>query len=238
MPEEFEGDLAGAVFWGADLRGARFRDVNLGEARISHAWLTDVEIDAFIDRVVVNGVDVTAFVNDHDPWFPLRTVLRVSDPDSMRTGWSLLRSAWEAMVVRARRRPDDDCTRRSTGSGRSCRRCATSCSRWTSGSRRRSPADRSRRADCPTPARSSSPGRAWTSTRHRRSTTSSPSGPVRTTRFDDHLAAITAADLDRSVDVLENGPHRVRDCIATVFEEEFWHLRYADRDLAVLEAAG
>jgi len=26
MPEEFEGDLAGAVFWGADLTGARFRD--------------------------------------------------------------------------------------------------------------------------------------------------------------------------------------------------------------------
>lgn len=26
MPEEFEGDLAGAVFWGADPTGARFRD--------------------------------------------------------------------------------------------------------------------------------------------------------------------------------------------------------------------
>jgi len=24
MPEEFEGDLAGAVFWAADLKGARF----------------------------------------------------------------------------------------------------------------------------------------------------------------------------------------------------------------------
>ena len=37
MPEEFEGDLAGAVFWGADLRGARFRDVDLTDAKISHA---------------------------------------------------------------------------------------------------------------------------------------------------------------------------------------------------------
>ena len=26
MPEEFGGDLAGAVFWGADLSGSRFRD--------------------------------------------------------------------------------------------------------------------------------------------------------------------------------------------------------------------
>ena len=35
MPEEFEGDLAGAVFWGADLSGARFRDVNLTDAHRS-----------------------------------------------------------------------------------------------------------------------------------------------------------------------------------------------------------
>ena len=50
MPEEFEGDLAGAVFWGADLSGARFRDVDLTNARISHAWLVNVDIDALVDR--------------------------------------------------------------------------------------------------------------------------------------------------------------------------------------------
>ena len=48
MPEEFEGDLAGAEFWGADLSGATFRDVNLTGARISHAWVVDVEIDAVV----------------------------------------------------------------------------------------------------------------------------------------------------------------------------------------------
>ena len=50
MPEEFEGDLAGAVFWGADLTGARFRDVNLTNARISHAWLVNVDIDALVEN--------------------------------------------------------------------------------------------------------------------------------------------------------------------------------------------
>jgi hypothetical protein len=62
MPEEFEGDLAGAVFWGADLTGACFRDVNLTDARISHAWLVNVDIDALVDKVVINGVDLTAVV--------------------------------------------------------------------------------------------------------------------------------------------------------------------------------
>jgi hypothetical protein len=55
-------------------------------------------------------------------------------------------------------------------------------------------------------------------------------------RLGEFLAAATADDVSRSVDVLENGPHLVRDCIATVFEEEFWHHRYAVRDLAKLEA--
>ena len=108
MPEGFEGDLTAAVFWGADLRGPRFRDVNLTDVTISHSWLVDVEIDAFIDRVVVNGVDVTAFVNEHDPWYPLRSVLRVSDPESMRAGWAALREAWAATLGRAQRLPVED----------------------------------------------------------------------------------------------------------------------------------
>ena len=58
------------MFWGADLSGARFRDVNLTDARISHAWLVNVEIDALVDAVVINGVDVTAYVNERDPWYP------------------------------------------------------------------------------------------------------------------------------------------------------------------------
>ena len=50
-----------------------------------------------------------------------------------------------------------------------------------------------------------------------------------------HLAAIDDDDLGATVDVVDNGPHLVRECIATVLEEEFWHLRYADRDLTTLE---
>ena len=55
-------------------------------------------------------------------------------------------------------------------------------------------------------------------------------------RLADYLAAMTADDLTRTVEVLDAGPHLVRDCISTVLEEEFWHHRYAVRDLAELEA--
>ena len=107
MPDEFEGDLAGAVFWGADLAGARFRDVNLTGVRISHAWVVDVEIDALVDRLVVNGVDVTDFVNERDPWHPLRSMLRVTDVEGARTSWAALEAAWADTVAQARRLPDD-----------------------------------------------------------------------------------------------------------------------------------
>ena len=51
MPEEFEGDLAGAVFWGADLSGAsarraRFLDADLEGAKLFGADLTDAELEA------------------------------------------------------------------------------------------------------------------------------------------------------------------------------------------------
>jgi hypothetical protein len=59
----------------------------------------------------------------------------------------------------------------------------------------------------------------------------------RATRFRDYLATLAATDFTRSVDVLENGTNPVQQCLYTVFEEEFWHNRYAKRDLAQLEAA-
>jgi hypothetical protein len=45
------------------------------------------------------------------------------------------------------------------------------------------------------------------------------------------LATATDEDLDRTADVLENGPRTVRQCVGVVIEEEFWHHRYAVRDL-------
>ena len=237
MPEEFEGDLTGAVFWGADLRGARFRDVNLTDVRISHAWLVDVEIDAFIDRVVVNGVDVTAFVNEHDPWYPLRLVLRVSDPESMRSGWAALRDAWTATLERAQRLPADDVDRSVDGEWsfvQTLRHLVFAMDKWIAVpimGRRFNPIGLLDSGSIDFPSadldREAAPSLSEVLTAR----------ADQATRLGDYLAALTTDDLTRSVDVLENGPHLVRDCISTVFEEEFWHNRYAERDLAKLETS-
>src|SRR5207237_9698582 len=88
-------------FRGCDLRAALFRDVNLTGARISHALVVDVEIDSFVDKLVVNGVDVTDYVNEHDEWYPVRAMIRASDPDGLRAAWAALEEVWAPTLARA-----------------------------------------------------------------------------------------------------------------------------------------
>ena len=235
MPEEFEGDLTAAEFWGADLSGARFRDVNLTDVTISHAWLVDVEVDAFIDGLVVNGVDVTAFVNEHDPWYPLRSVLRVSDPEGMRSGWAALREAWAATVARAQRLPVDGVHESVDGEWsfvQTLRHLVFAMDKWVTapilgrGFHAIGLLDRGS-TDLPVPDLDREAAPSLSEVLAARAD--------QAVHLGDYLAAVATDDLIRSVDVLGAGPHLVRDCIATVFEEEFWHHRYALRDLAKLE---
>jgi hypothetical protein len=234
---EFEGDLAGAVFWGADLSGARFRDVNLTGARISHAWLVDVDIDALVDKMVINGVDVTAYVNERDPWYPLRAMLRPVDPEGMRAAWAALEDEWAKTIARAQALPEALLHESVNGEWsfvQTLRHLVMAMDKWftapilgagfhpiglpNTGS-----------ADFP-----------WPGLDDQLTPSLSEALAVRAdraTRFGDYLATVSATDLTRPVEVLENGPNPVRECIYTVFEEEFWHNRYALRDLALLEAA-
>jgi hypothetical protein len=236
MAEEFEfRDLSDAVFWGVDLTGATFRDVNLTKVAMSHALLVDVDIDATIERVTINGVDVTDYVNERDRWYPLRAMLRPTGPDGMRAAWDALEQAWSATTARAERLTDAQLYERVDGEWsfvETLRHLVFAMDKWftapvlgeafhpmglpNSGS-----------VDFPWPDLD-------------RDATPSVGDALavraeRAARFRDYLAGVTSADLERQVDVLENGPNPVRECLYTVFEEEFHHNRYADRDLAHFE---
>jgi hypothetical protein len=237
MPEEFEGDLAGAVFWGADLSGARFRDVNLTDATISHAWLVNVGIDALIDGLVINGVDVTAYVNERDPWYPLRAMLRPSEPAGMRAAWAALEDEWATTLGRALALPeaklhepvDDEWSFVQT-----LRHLVFAMDKWFT-----APILGAGFHPIGLP-NSGSVDFPWPGLGHDLTPTVSDALAARAdrvTRFRDYLATVAATDLSRPVEVLENGTNPVQECIYTVFEEEFWHNRYARRDLALLDAA-
>ena len=238
MAEEFEGDLAGAVFWGADLRGARFRDVDLTGVRISHAWVVDVEVDALIDRLVINGVDVTAYVHERDRWHPLRSLLRPTEPAQMRAAWSALEAAWDEAVGRARALPEGTVHESVDGEWsfvQTLRHLVMAMDKWFT-----LPVSGGARFDPVGLPNTGSADLDWPGLEADRQPSLEEVLAVRaeqSRRFDEHLATLTPDDLDRIVDVLENGPHPVRECVLTILEEGFWHLRYADRDLAHLEAA-
>jgi DinB superfamily/Pentapeptide repeats (8 copies) len=237
MPGEFEGDLTGAVFWGADLSGARFRDVNLTDAKISHAWLVNVDIDALVDGVVINGVDVTAYVNERDPWYPLRGMLRPSNPEGMRAAWAALEDEWAKTVAQALALPEaalDESVNGEWSFVQTLRHLVFAMDKWFS-----APilGEGFHPIGLPNTGSIDFP---WPGLDYDLTPSVSDALAVRADqakRFGDYLAVVATTDFTRPIDVLENGANPLQECIYTVFEEEFWHNRYARRDLAQLEAS-
>jgi hypothetical protein len=232
MADQFEfRDLSDAEFWGVDLQRATFRDVDLTGARISHARLADVVIDAEIDRLVVNGVDVTAYVNERDEWFALRSQLQPKDPDSMRQGWEAFLAAWGSAIERAQRLPED--RRHASVDGewsfvQTVRHLVFATDKWFTvpilgGAFHPIGLPNSGSADL-----------AWPGIDDLADPTFDDAVAAWRNRSEDvrgHLAGIEPAALPVEVTVLENGPSAVHDCIGVVFDEHFHHLRYAMRDL-------
>jgi DinB superfamily/Pentapeptide repeats (8 copies) len=235
MPQEFEGDLTEAVFWGADMSRARFRDVDFTGARISHAWVVDVEIDAFVDKLVVNGVDVTGYVNQRDEWYPLRAMIRASDPDGLRAAWAALEEAWTPTIARAQALGEDKAqasVNEEFSFVQTVRHLVFAMEKWFN-----VPilGESFHAMGLPNTGSLDFP---WPGLDYRVEPSLAEALAVRADRaakFRAYLADVDAADFRREVEVLENGKAAVLDCLQTVMEEEFWHNRYAERDLAVLE---
>lgn len=234
MAEEFEGDLTGAVFWGADLTGARFRDVDLTGAQVDHAILVSVDVDATIDRLVINGVDVTDFVNERDPWYPLRSMLSPVDPAEMRATWAALEAEWSTTLARAESLPEPRLHESVGGEWsfvQTLRHVVFAMDKWFTvpilgGSFDPIGLPNSGSVDFPWPGldQSLTPTFAEALAVRR----------DRAGRFREHLDSIDPSEFTRSVDILENGDEPYLHCLHTVFEEEFWHNRYARRDLLLL----
>jgi hypothetical protein len=236
MAEEFGGDLAGAVFWGADLTGARFRDVNLTDTTITHAWLVNVSIDALVDKVVINGVDVTDYVNERDPWYPLRAMIRPKDAPGMRAVWAALEDEWAKAIARAQALAGDAVDASVDGEWsfvQTIRHLVFAMDKWFT-----APVLDEGFHPIGLP-NSGSVDFPWPDLDQQLTPSLSEALAARADRarrFRDHLDSVEASELSRSIDVLENGTVPLQECLYTVFEEEFWHLRYALRDLATLES--
>jgi hypothetical protein len=233
MGEEFEDrDLSEAVFWGVDLSGATFRDVNLTGASISHAWVVNVDIDGLVDHVTINGVDVTQYVNERDAWYPLRAMLRPTDPEGLRSAWDALERTWAATIDRARKLSDSQQLERVNDEWsfvETLRHLVFAMDKWFT-----VPILGGDFAPIGMP-NSGSVDFGWPGLDFNADPTFDDVLAVRADRGEhlrDYLQRVTPGDLDHTVDVLENGTVPAIECFYTVFEEEFEHNRYATRDLA------
>ena len=107
--EDARRSFRGAHFTGADFTGAVFRDCDLRGVKIADSWLTDIDISGLLGKVVVNDVDVAAYVEaELDRRNPELVQLReMRTADEYRAMWATVERLWSGTLERARRMPED-----------------------------------------------------------------------------------------------------------------------------------
>jgi uncharacterized damage-inducible protein DinB len=106
-------DLSGTAYERTRLRDARFRWVDLSGSWIRQAdlhgvrmrgvELADVEIDGDLQNVVINGIDVAPLIEaELERRDPDYARMKPKDADGFREAWSVLERRWAETVDRAR----------------------------------------------------------------------------------------------------------------------------------------
>jgi len=233
MGQEFEDqDLSESVFWGVNLSRTLFRDADLNSSRFFHVSMSDVSIDGVIERLVVNGVDVTDYVNSHDRWYPLRSNLSPVDEAGIRSAWSRLMAEWEKLYTHVSGVSGDAQTRSINGewSLRDTLRhmlfVHDKWFNWPLGGQRTFtsiglPNTGSQGGEWPGLDLSSDPTFDVTLAARR----------AQASKFGDFIEKMKLSEMPDTSDILENGSVPTLICFHAILEEEFEHLRYAWRDI-------
>jgi hypothetical protein len=102
------GAFRGASFTRADFTGAKFRDCDMRQIKITDSWLVDVNVSGIVGNFLVNDVDVTAFVEAQlDERHPERVLLRnMQTADDYGAMWHTIETLWSETVARAERLPE------------------------------------------------------------------------------------------------------------------------------------
>jgi hypothetical protein len=231
--EFVDTDLTGARFVGADLSGVVMRGVEVGGAEIDAPWLLVGDLP-----LLVNGVDVRPYVEaELYRRFPGRAEQRATDPDGLRAAWAALQREWTATLERAAAMPAGSVDVSVAGEwsfAQTLRHLVHATDMWLGRAvlEREQPFHPLGLADATAAGEGSEP----------------PATPsydeVLAARADrvamvtDFLAATTPEELAED----RHNPHdpdeaeTVLSCLHVILEEEWEHLRYARRDLDVIEA--
>jgi uncharacterized protein YjbI with pentapeptide repeats len=234
--------LTGATMHSVDLSDAEFRNVRFRRARMRGVELVDVEIDAELRNVVVNGVDIGPLVDaELNRRMPERAKMRPGDADGFREAWSILERLWGDTLARARAFPESELHRSVGGEWsfiQTLRHLNFASAAWV-GRMIMGNSSPWNRLDLPW---DDAPG--WEGIPWDRDARPSLDDVLvvrreRQAMVRDVVASLTDAQLDSSVTRSEPGwPQRenfpVLDCLRIVVNEEWHHRIYAERDLDAL----
>jgi hypothetical protein len=226
------------------LRDVLLRDVGVRDVTIRGAWIASMDISGQVDGLVVNGVEVAPLVEaELDRRYPDHAAMRPRDPAGFRHAWDVVEQLWAGTVARGRTFPPEQLHASVDGEWSFIETLrhlvfATECwlYRAVLGDPRPwhplslpwdeapdapgVPRDREVRPDLDTVLE----------VRHDRM------AAVR--RYLDDLT-----DEDLAADTVpvdapgwpEPQAYPVRECLLTILDEEWWHRRFAERDLDALE---
>ncbi len=229
------------------LDGLEIRDCEVNGLKIVDCYGSDVYLGGDFERVVVNDIDVTAYVEaELDRRHPARALARnAASPEDYRAAWDAIETLWSATLDRARLLPDAKLHERVDGEWsfvETQRHLLLASDAWlgnavleeetpyhplgfpAGGTPPEEAAKLGLTLDAtPTLDEVLAPRKARMATMRR------------------VVDGLTAAELDRvcgrkPADPYPDQEYVVRRCLKVVLKEEAEHHRYAVRDLAVLEA--
>jgi DinB superfamily/Pentapeptide repeats (8 copies) len=251
MDEDLSGsrfervDLSGAEFRTVDMANARFRGVDLTGVVMRGVELVDVDISGEVENLTINGVDVAPLVTaELDRRYPDLAAMRPTDPAGFREAWNVIERLWGETVERARHLEPELLHESVDGEWsfiETLRHLVFATDAWI---RRAILGDPSPwdPLDLPWDEMPDTPGvprdrdvrpslDAVLELRHDRMST------VRA-----YVESLTQETLSGDTEPVE-GPgwprprsYPIRECLLVILNEEWWHRRFAERDLDALEA--
>ncbi|GAA1331095.1 DinB family protein [Brachybacterium rhamnosum] len=95
-------EFTGARFLRTSFRGATLRGCDISDVTVRGTELNGLDLDSHdlaLGTLLVNGVDVVPFVEaELDRLFPGRALSRSRTPDGLREGWAAVQDAWQATL--------------------------------------------------------------------------------------------------------------------------------------------